>query len=75
MRRIYTLLVILAVLTGCVATRSHGWHPQSEGEMRQVIGETVLMAMDSYQDYLRAIAKLDIQDSLKGQDDADKPTH
>jgi hypothetical protein len=43
--------------------------------MRQVIGETVLMAMDSYQDYLRAIAKLDIQDSLKGQDDADKPTH
>ncbi|KKK80868.1 hypothetical protein LCGC14_2819190 [marine sediment metagenome] len=71
MRRICPLLVTLTVLTGCATTN---WHAQSENEMRQVIGETVLQAVDQYQAYLRTRGEQDIQDSLKGQDNA-KPTH
>lgn len=75
MHRIRPLLVTLTILTGCTATHTSQWHPQTEGEMRQVIGETVFMAMEQYENYLRAIGKLTLQDSLKGQDDADKPTN
>lgn len=46
----------LAILTGCAAmTPSTGWQPKSETEMRQVIGDTVLQALDIYQQYLQSL--------------------
>lgn len=44
------------LLTGCATTAalapSTGWRPQSEQEMRQLIGETVMEAIYQYQEYM-----------------------
>jgi hypothetical protein len=60
---------------GSATTPSPGWHPQSEREMRQIIGETTFMAMDQYAAYLHNRGEQVLQDPLKGLDNAPKPTH
>ena len=53
---ITTLLIILGggAACGCQATDPlvKGWHPATEHEMRQVIGETVIQALHQYQDWM-----------------------
>jgi hypothetical protein len=43
--------------------------------MRQVVGETVLIAIDQYEAYHEALRKQTLQDSLKGLNDAPKSTY
>lgn len=72
----YKLLLLgtaLIGLAGC-ATTTTNWHPQSENEMRQIIGETTLMVIDQYETYLKLWGEQTLRDSLKEPDNA-KPTH
>jgi hypothetical protein len=43
-------------------------------EMRQLIGQTVLQAVDQYQTYLRLRGEKELQDSLEGKGNA-QPSH
>ena len=67
----YKLLIlgtVLIGLAGCAttATQGKGWHPQSEHELRQIVGETMLMAMDQYEQYLRMLEEQAKKGPLKG---------
>ncbi len=46
------MLFFLAMMSGCAAPKSTGWHPKSEKEMRMLIGQTVIEALHQYQTQL-----------------------
>lgn len=49
MRRVFALGAVFIALTGCAAPRtSHGWHPENEREMKQLIGETTIQALSQF---------------------------
>lgn len=51
-RHIATLLIVLGGGAACGCQTTEAWHPTSEHEMRQVIGETVMQAMHQYRDWM-----------------------
>lgn len=61
MCKILTLGIMLAILVGCVATSPkptvQQWHPKFEAEFRQIVGETVVRALDWYQQYMAELEK------------------
>lgn len=46
------MVFFLAMMGGCAAPKSTGWHPKSEKEMRMLIGQTVIEAIHQYQKQL-----------------------
>lgn len=44
-----TMVFFLAMMGGCAAPKSTGWHPKSEKEMRMLIGRMVMEALHQYQ--------------------------
>ncbi len=68
-------LGIITLLAGCTTTSSPGWYVQSEAEMRQIIGETVFIAIDQYQAYQKRLNERADKGPLKGLKLAPQPTH
>lgn len=46
------MLFFLAMMGGCAAPKSTGWHPKSKKEMRMLIGQTIMEAIHQYQTQL-----------------------
>jgi hypothetical protein len=42
------MLFFLAMMFGCAAPKTAGWHPESEQEMKVLIGQTVMEAIHQY---------------------------
>lgn len=43
------MVFFLAMMGGCAAPKSTGWHPKSKKEMKMLIGQTVMEAIHQYQ--------------------------
>lgn len=49
MRKVFTLGTLILILAGCTAVRpSTRWTPDNENHMRQLIGETVMQALQEH---------------------------